>query len=1233
MINLSPPTLLCPEWCECLATKESESNQEIKLACKWPYIPDIERLRFLIPPHSNNVVRLSIRCTKKNATTTNILQQNGIFAHLHKLKHLQISDCRFDSANDGLFIGLEKLKSLHLERVDNLDVQSLSILKSIEQLSIIDSNLRTFPGNLCRTNRELKIFNLSSNFIEQLPVNNDCADQQIIILDLSNNRLAKINDRALDSFISLHILRLGNNFLSEIQEKLFQKNMQISQLYLNDNRLEKVDGLPVNLQYLDLSNNNLHIIPTPLSVHTSVHTVNLMNNSIRQGLFEENPKLSALNLSFNKLERITANFFGEKTTNVTDLNLSNNNLRTLDEFAFRNLTKLHNLNLDNNKLEHLSSITLLGLSTLQHLSLENCSIGIIDSKTFFHSSKLTSLNLAKNFLGILPESLLYLKFLQNLNLSGNILTTISDYSFWKMKNLHSIDLSNNKIDRLNRFTFDRAQNLRYLNLSGNSVEILEPNSLDGALILEYLDISKNYLRDINGVFANLHKLQILNVSRNQIRHLDLALLPPNLNQLDVSNNLIGQITNFFVNITGRSINSLKIADFSFNKIDRLTKDMLPDSVEWALFSGNQIFYVDEQFFDQKLNLQRLDLQANMLENLPMPSRRKLILTLSSNPLKCDCIMEWIKIAEFQQNIADFTHLTCKTDKIPHFRPIKYVEKFEFLCQYDDVRCSSDCVCCDFEICDCKNVCPDNCTCFSDKTMTINEVMCSKSWSNAENQQNNLKFLPMQATNLQLDGLSFRNLARNSFFGRYRLRKLYLNNSKIENLAQKTFNGLTTLMLLDLSWNFLEILNGNEFHSTTKLETLFLHNNRLKNLNSGVFENLPNLKLLTLHGNRFEILPTTLNFIARYSLPALTLGQNPWKCDCDPNRFEFANFLIAHSNSVIDNKEIYCYENLSNVRPNSTTILSLLPPTEDFDVVKVNFWTFAHEINRTFCFPNDNYDRNSYSNSTSNETEIENSTLDSSLIFLLIATSAMISFLLITSILWRYQHRKSTTVSKYYEETIANSSCGSTYLSSTSCTQSPVMKFDAFISYSMADENFVLENLVPKLQGQLKYKLCLLYRDLDREIGTDCQHVDNQLIDAMEKSRRILTVYSKNFIENEWEQIRIRTSYQWLSHCKRRKSILIILDDTIPSDHALAKYMRLNLCYRFYDKFFWENISMAMLTVGGGQDSYYGTMVPYHQNFYRTLSNSANQSDISAYDTISDDNTNDRNATIVPSILI
>ena len=76
-------------------------------------------------------------------------------------------------------------------------------------------------------------------------------------------------------------------------------------------------------------------------------------------------------------------------------------------------------------------------------------------------------------------------------------------------------------------------------------------------------------------------------------------------------------------------------------------------------------------------------------------------------------------------------------------------------------------------------------------------------------------------------------------------------------------------------------------------------------------------------------------------------------------------------------------------------------------------------------------------------------------------------------------------------------------------ETPGTLFDAFITYSRADDIFVTQVLATELEVTNKYRICLHHRDLPSSPGTS--HADA----LIRGSERTIVVFSTNLLQSEW----------------------------------------------------------------------------------------------------------------------
>jgi Leucine-rich repeat (LRR) protein len=204
---------------------------------------------------------------------------------------------------------LGRLSRLTCFKVTRIKVDALQILfKSCTQLKVLEisklknkHNCQYLPSELW-TLKNLKDFSLKSNIPFIVPPQISClckleeldlSDNRLIslshefskltklkVIDLSDNRLTRFNVN-ISSFTRLYSFDLNNNRLRSIPTQL---SPTISFLYLQSNQIASIPHKPLarwtKLVILDLSMNQITILPTEIGLLTSLQSLDLSSNRL-----------------------------------------------------------------------------------------------------------------------------------------------------------------------------------------------------------------------------------------------------------------------------------------------------------------------------------------------------------------------------------------------------------------------------------------------------------------------------------------------------------------------------------------------------------------------------------------------------------------------------------------------------------------------------------------------------------------------------------------------------------------------------------------------------------------------------------------------------------------------------------------------------------------------------------------------------------------------------------------
>ncbi|KAG5326118.1 TOLL protein, partial [Acromyrmex heyeri] len=1059
---------------------------------------------------------LTVRTLNGHKTKYSLELESGAFDNTPQIEKLDLSWNNIWQIPDRLFCPLSNLVTLNiswnsLKDITELGFQDVTEEKISEKQHPRRIQLESTPAPL-PCSLDVQSLDMSNNQISVLPINGFSSLKRLKVLNLSSNAISMVADGALHGLRSLENLDLSGNKIVALPTAMFRDaSKSLKELRLQNNSISALlSGLVANMNQL-----------VTLDLSRNVLTSSWLDSGTFSGLI----RLVLLNLSYNRISKLNTTIFKDLYT-LQILNLQFNEIDSISADTFAPMSNLHTLELAHNRLTYLDAYSLNGLFALSLLALDSNLLEGIHPDAFRNCSSMQDLNLSGNNLDSIPVALKDMRILRTLDLGENQIRSLNKPGFRGMSSLYGLRMIGNEITNVTQEDLVELPALQILNLARNRIEFVENGAFAANPALQAIRLDSNVLQDMSGIFINAPGVLYLNMSDNMITQFDYSFLPEKLQWMDLHKNFIEDL-----GVAPRNMN-LQTLDVSFNRLTRIDSRSIPDSIELLFVNNNLIASVEPQTFFAKTNLTRVDLYANLIIKMnlsafqltPVPSNRQLpAFYIGGNPFICDCTTEWLQrinslTLRQHPRVMDLESVYCRLpyDRHKSFIPLLEAKSSQFLCTYK-AHCFALCHCCDFDACDCEMTCPTNCTCYHDQSWSANVVDCSSSGYKTLPGR-----LPMDATEVYLDGNNFGELNSHSFIGRKNLQILYANDSNIIAIRNHTFSGLKRLLVLHLENNKISFLNGVELMPLENLKELYLQNNLLTYIDNGTFLPLRQLEVLRLENNR-------LGTFALWQLgqnPYLVdigLSSNPWNCECS-YLDRVREWMSRNQAKINDWQSVTCSLGVPITLPANGSVINCAALTGTTSVVETH--------------PLEAY------------------------LPVLLATVVLI-FAAVALVCGAIRHRRTL-------RTWAASRCGLRACYKTAAFEDQEKPFDAYISYSAVDEAFVSTILVPGLETS--YRLCLHYRDLGAG-----SNVADAVAEAADSSRRTILVLSKNFLHGEWSRFEFKAALRDALKGKGRSVILLLVGGVCPRDldADLKKRISSHTVLVWGDKLFWQKLRFAM----------------------------------------------------------
>uniref|UniRef100_A0A3Q1ESV2 Toll-like receptor 22 n=1 Tax=Acanthochromis polyacanthus TaxID=80966 RepID=A0A3Q1ESV2_9TELE len=792
----------------------------------------------------------------------------------------------------------------------------------------------------------------------------------------------------------------------------------------------------------------------------------------------------SLDVSLNLFVQITRTDF-RGLAKIKSLDVQRNVISHIDGGAFADLAELLILIMNDNKLTNITDNMFQGLSKLATLVLNSNQISFISPVAFQSLVSLKWVELGSNHLHQVTDivPLLKLPMIEILSLNYNKLTSFqSDDLPLNISNVRSLSLSLNPLTKFS-ITTDVFPYLQSLDVSGCSNMEWKVENKTFLRSLTSLFFSGTYMsfdtyREMLQTADSLQKLVLLNLKEWIDGLVDNACKIPSLRSLDVA---VCQIETIDDNLL-RSCSQLTELILSSNSLSEMSEHSLQSLTQLSLLQlhGNYLSKVPRALRGLS-TLDVLDLSSNIISELDCLDFKNLTrlteVNLNHNRISSlqGCVFENLndlKVLNMGQN-AIFTIQNAFKISLRRLESLNLHSSVLVKLKQGDFRNLSS-------------------LCFLDLEADTAIAMDYGIFDGLDHLQN----LSLSVGSYQKDffrGLSHLEYLTLHLTFAWILQSSELNNeppfSNLPNLKKlvlkvydkftthispSLLSGLKSLEYLMTEKFFVRSVHPDTFKYTPQLKGLQIIHSDLLYLTPELFWPIPNLKALDLSDNELRSLDflaqenllalswlklsnnklSIINETLLHSLPALTyldLTGNPLTCECSNSGF---NLWVLSSNQtqVVNGHQYTCAFPVSQ---QGTRFL-------EFDVHSC--WIDASFLCFICCF---------------------------SLIVFTLLTSFTYHFLR-WHLTYAYYLFLAFLYDNKWRKKVAN------------------QRYDAFVSYNVNDEAWVCRELLPVLEGQQGWKLCLHHRDF--EPG---KPIVENITEAIYSSRKTICVISRSYLQSEW----------------------------------------------------------------------------------------------------------------------
>ena len=247
------------------------------------YYLDLSSNNLTCVPNLNSSNFPSLRGLRLSGNQIHYLRREHV-KNMTTLRNFNIKANGLREIEEDAFEELSSLTSLDIEQSELTHLPSLQPLRYLQNLYISHSQLQSLPQDLCESAPRLMILQAANNEIREIPSLSRC--KRLFSVSLAYNHIDNLAEDQFANLPYLEAMDLKRNIIREFPVSIFANSSRLTYLDMSFNKVSKLerDAFLYNFQLQDvLLNDNLimEIHPNAFpSNMINLDTLNISNNDI-----------------------------------------------------------------------------------------------------------------------------------------------------------------------------------------------------------------------------------------------------------------------------------------------------------------------------------------------------------------------------------------------------------------------------------------------------------------------------------------------------------------------------------------------------------------------------------------------------------------------------------------------------------------------------------------------------------------------------------------------------------------------------------------------------------------------------------------------------------------------------------------------------------------------------------------------------------------------------------------